>query len=134
MRLAPSFLFSLLMLLSIFCGQVAASASSDGLESDGLLAHHPIVTIDEDFLEELAEVEEDDETEFAELTAHGGNTRQLLALLACGEDRSAEMYWPPEPIAVQVVSLWAPPSTYSQAHLSPAPGQLLRPPRPSLLG
>src|SRR5256885_4144580 len=71
MRLAPSFLFSLLMLLSIFCGQVAASASSDGLESDGLLAHHPIVTIDEEFLEELAEVEEDDETEFAELTAHG---------------------------------------------------------------
>src|SRR5260221_9313090 len=46
-----------------------------------------------------------------------------LALLACGEDRSAEMYWPPEPIAVQVVSLWAPPSTYSQAHLSPAPGR-----------
>src|SRR5260221_10237128 len=27
-----------------------------------------------EFLEELAEVEEDDETEFAELTAHGGNT------------------------------------------------------------
>lgn len=134
MRLAPSFLFSLLMLLSIFCGQVAASASSDGLESDGLLAHHPIVTIDEDFLEELAEVEEDDETEFAELTAHGGNTRQLLALLACGEDRSAEMYWPPEPISVQVVSLWAPPLSHPQAHLSPAPGQLLRPPRPSRLG
>ena len=104
------------------------------MEGDGLLAHHPVVTIDEEFLEELAEVEEDDETEFAELTAHSGNKRQLLALLACGEDRSAEMYWPPEPIAVQVVSLWAPPSTYSQAHLSPAPGQLLRPPRPSLLG
>lgn len=131
MRLAPSFVFSVLMLLSIVWGQVAASASPDGLENDGLLAHHPIVVIDEAFLDEL---EEDDETEFAELTAHGGNTRPLLAVAACGEDRSSDVYWPPAPIAVQVVSLWAPPASYPQSHLSPVPAQLLRPPKPTLLG
>lgn len=134
MRFAPSILFAVLMLLSIFFGQVAALALSNGLESDGPVAQYPLVTIDEEFLEELVEVDDDNETEFVELTAHTGNKRQLRPLLACSDDRSAEMFLPPESITVQVVSLWAPLWPSSQAHLSPAPGQLLRPPRPSLLG
>ena len=38
MRLAPSFLFSLLMLMSVIWGQATATASVDGMEADGLLA------------------------------------------------------------------------------------------------
>ena len=126
MRLAPSLLFSLLMLMSIIWGQAAASASVGGIEADGLPGiHHSFVTIDEAFLDEL---EEDDETEFAELTAVGGNPRQMPTLQAC-EDRSLEMYWPPEMVAVQSLPVWAPPSSRILAHLSPAPGQLLRPPK-----
>lgn len=130
MRLAPSFLFSLLMLMSVIWGQATATASVDGMEADGLLGiHYPIVTIDEAFLDEL---EEEDETEFAELTVHGGNSRQQPVWLA-GEDRSSEMYWPPEQVVIQVLPIWAPPSSRTLVHRSPAPGQLLRPPRPAAL-
>ncbi len=128
MRLAPSFLFSLLMLMSIIWGQATASASVDGMEADGLMGmHYPIVSIDEAFLDEL---EEEDETQFAELTVHGGNSRNTLNLQA-SEDRSSEMYWPPEQVVIQVLPIWAPPSPRTSAHLSPAPGQLLRPPKTS---
>lgn len=130
MRLAPSFLFSLLMLMSVIWGQATASASVHGMEADGLLGmHYPIVVIDEAFLDEL---EEEDETQFAELTVHGGNSRPMLTLQAC-EDRSSEMYWPPEQVVIQILPIWAPPSSRALAHLSPAPGQLLRPPRPFTL-
>lgn len=126
MRLAPSFLLSLLMLMSIIWGQATASASVDGMEADGLLGmHHPIVLIDAAFLDEL---EEEDETQFAELTVHGGHSRPVLALQV-GEDRTSEMYWPPEQVVIQALPIWAPPASRSSAHLSPAPGQLLRPPR-----
>lgn len=124
MRLAPSLLFSLLMLLSAFWGQASAAVVPAG--NHGVLSamHYSEAAGGEVFIDEF---EEEDEAEFAELTAHGGNSRQLLVLPAC-EDRSAEMYWPPEPVVVQVVLVWAPPSSRTQAHLSPAPGQLLRPP------
>lgn len=129
MRLAPSLLFSLLMLMSVIWGQATASASVGGMAADGQPGvHHSLVTIDEAFLDELDELEEDDETEVAELTALGGNSRQLQPQQAC-EDRSPEMYWPPETVAVPILPVWAPPSSRILAHLSPAPGQLLRPPK-----
>ncbi|MDR0225615.1 MAG: hypothetical protein LBI66_04280 [Burkholderiaceae bacterium] len=129
MRLAPSFLLSLLMLLSIFWGQALAMAAPEVPVYETLLDVHAIVALDEDA---LAELEEEDETEFAELTAHSGNSRQLLTL-PCAEDRT-EMFWPPEPVVVPVLPIWAPPSSRAWARLSPSPVQLLRPPKPFSLG
>lgn len=126
MRLAPSLLLSLLMLMSVIWGQAAASVSISGKDACRLSGiHHSFVAIDAAFLDEL---EEDDEMEFAQLTVHGGNSRQMPTLQA-GEDRSQEMYWPPETVAVQVLPVWAPPSSRILVHLSPVPGQLLRPPK-----
>jgi len=127
MRLAPSLLFSLLMLLSAIWGQAWAAAAPAGWQGAPAATQHAVAAGGDVFIDEF---EEEDEAQFAELVVCGGNPRQVMVLPAC-EDRSAEMYWPPEPVVVQVVSLWAPPSSRAQPHLSPAPAQLLRPPTTS---
>lgn len=131
MRLVPSLLLSLLMLLSAFWTPASAAVVPDAA-GDGVLSvmHFPAMSgSDAPFLDEF---EEEDVAEFSELAAHNGKPRQLLVLPSCGEDRSAEMYWPPAPVVLQVVQVWAPPLSRAQEHLSPAPGQLLRPPTSSL--
>ncbi|MFT3812515.1 MAG: hypothetical protein QM740_03960 [Acidovorax sp.] len=113
MRLAPSFLLALLMLLSVAWGQAEASPSAEGSLA-GVHAHQIFI-----------------EATGGSVDQHDGPVHSLPDVLTA-EDRSAEMYGPPAPVVVLVVPTWAPPAFRAQAHRSPVPGQLLRPPKSSL--
>ena len=110
MRLAPSFLLALLMLLSVAWGQAGASPSIAEPVA-GAQVHQVFIEATRDSVD-----------------PHDSPVHALLTALS-GDDRSAEMYGPPAPVVVLVAPTWAPPPFRAQAHVSPAPGQLLRPPK-----
>ena len=124
MRLASSFLLSLLMFAAIATVQIAAVwseqapttvAATPGLDT---VPHEYGV----DVLEEFEESVQEDEVEFSihrPARSVAANTPQ--------DDRN-ELFGPPEAVAMVVAHVWVPPSAHLAHPASHWPDSMLRPP------
>ena len=122
MRIAPSFLLSMLFFVAIFWTQLAAHWPANTQVDWSSVAAHPVALSDVDW---MAEIEDDVELELVELTALRVPRPPAPVTL---EDRT-EVFWPPQPLAVVELDMWEPPQAHVLALHNPWPKLLLRPPQ-----
>ena len=125
MRIAPSFLLSMLFFVASTWTQLVAHWPASTHVDWNSVAAHPVALSDVDW---MAEIEDDVELELVELTALRVPRTPAPVTL---EDRT-EVFWPPKPLAVVKLDEWAPPQAHVLSLHNPWPRLLLRPPQSGL--